>query len=144
MRANFSNQKLNLVQAVTLASMIQKEAVNEDEMPMIASVFNNRMAIGMKLESDPTAQYALGYNREQKTWWTNPLSSENLQVQSPYNTYFVGGLPPAPICNPGISALKAVAYPEKTDYLYFRAKCDGTGYHNFSKNFEEHISYECP
>ncbi len=85
----------------------------------IASVFYNRLAIGMKLQTDPTVQYALGYNAAQGTWWTNPLSENDLQFDSPYNTYLYPGLPPGPISNPGLAALKAVANPAQTTYYLF-------------------------
>jgi UPF0755 protein len=140
----FQNQGLTLAQAVALASIVQKEAMVSDEMPMIASVFYNRLAASMKLESDPTVQYALGYNATQKTWWTNPLSLTDLAVDSPYNTYVNAGLPPSPICNPGLAALSAVAHPAQTPYYYFRAKCDGSGQHSFAATFEEHQQNACP
>ncbi len=135
---------LSLTEAVKLASIVQREAMVTDEQPMIASVFYNRLETGMRLESDPTVQYALGYNKSQKTWWTNPLSSEDLQVDSRYNTYMNNGLPPGPICSPGLSALNAVAYPAKSPYLYFRARCDGSGRHAFSQTYEEHLQNACP
>lgn len=144
MLTGFSNNGLNLQEAVVLASIIQREGVVNEEHPMIASVFYNRLAIGMKLESDPTVQYALGYNRQQKTWWTNPLSSEDLQINSQYNTYQYAGLPPGPISNPGKYALQAVAQPAQTPYYFFRAKCDGTGQHVFSTTYEEHVKNACP
>jgi UPF0755 protein len=140
----FSRNGLTIYQAVTLASMIEREAVVEDEMPIIASVFYNRMAIGMKLESDPTVQYALGYNSAQGTWWTNPLSLADLQYDSPFNTYVYGGLPPAPISNSSLVALQAVAFPAQTPYYYFMARCDGSGKHNFAETFEEHKQNLCP
>jgi UPF0755 protein len=144
MQAGFSNHGLSLHQAVTLASMIEREAVHEDEMALIASVFYNRLAIGMKLQSDPTAQFALGYNAAQGTWWTNPLTAADLQVNSPYNTYVADGLPPGPICNPGLAALQAVAAPASSPYYYFQARCDGSGYHNFAETFEQHEQNYCP
>lgn len=98
----------------------------------------------MNLDSDPTVQYALGYNSSQNSWWTNPLSSADLQIDSPYNTYLYAGLPPGPISNPGLSALQAVAFPAETPYLYFRAKCDGSGTHNFAETLEEQIQNACP
>lgn len=140
----FSRQGLDVYQAITLASIVQREAVVSEEQPMIASVFVNRMNTGMSLDSDPTIQYALGYNSEKHTWWTNPLSLENLRFDSPYNTYLVAGLPPGPICNPGISAIRAVAYPAQTPYYYFRARCDDSGRHNFSTTFDEHLNFGCP
>lgn len=139
----FEQQGLTLVQAVTLASIVEKEGVVEEERPMIASVFLNRMASGMKLDSDPTVQYAIGYNNVQKTWWTNPLSAADLRIDSPYNTYVYTGLPPGPICNPSRSALAAVAYPAQTPYYYFRARCDGSGRHQFAATYEEHLQNDC-
>lgn len=144
MRQAFDRQGLTVDEAVILASLVQREAMVTEEQPLIASVFYNRLAVGMKLDSDPTVQYALGYNAQQKTWWTNPLSLDDLKVNSPYNTYMNGGLPPGPISNPGLSALQAVAYPAQSPYYFFRARCDGSGYHNFSTTFEEHLQKGCP
>jgi UPF0755 protein len=138
------NNGLSLQQAVTIASMVEREAVEVSEMPQIASVFLNRYAIGMKFDSDPTVQYAVGYNIGQATWWTNPLSLQDLQIDSVFNTYLYNGIPPHPISNPGLSAIQAVAFPAQTPYYYFRAKCDGSGLHNFSQTYEEHLSYACP
>lgn len=142
--AAYASHGLTLYQAVTLASIIQREAMVEDEMPWIASVFFNRLAIGMKLQTDPTVQYALGYNAAQGTWWTNPLRGNDLQFDSPYNTYLHPGLPPGPISNPGLAALKAVAYPAESPYYYFQAKCDGSGLHNFAETLEQHQQNYCP
>jgi UPF0755 protein len=144
LQQGFERQGLDEFQAVTLASIVQREAIVEDEMPMIASVFLNRLSAGLKLDSDPTVQYALGYNQTQKSWWTNPLSLDDLQVNSPYNTYQVQGLPPGPIANPGLNALRAVAFPAQTPYYYFRAACDHSGRHVFSETFAEHASKTCP
>ncbi len=144
LREGIASQGLTIPQAVALASMVQREAVQAEEQPLIASVFYNRLAIGMKFDSDPTVQYALGYNTAQETWWTNPLSLDDLQYDSPYNTYLYTGLPPAPIANPSLSALRAVAYPEQTPYYYFRALCDGSGLHAFAQTFEEHLQNNCP
>jgi UPF0755 protein len=140
----FEKQGLTVYQAVTLASMVEREAIHEEEQPLIASVYLNRLKIGMKLDADPTVQYALGYNLLQQTWWTNPLSLPDLEINSAYNTYVYAGLPPTPIANPGLSALHAVASPTETDYLFFRAKCDGSGYHEFSETFDEHLQNACP
>ncbi len=143
-RNGFSTQGLTIYQATTLASLVQREAVVEDEMPLIASVFLNRLAQGGKLDSDPTVQYALGYNEEQKRWWTNPLTADDLQVDSPYNTYRNSGLPPGPIANPGLAALRAVAFPAQTKYYYFRARCDGSGRHAFAETYQQHLNNACP
>jgi peptidoglycan lytic transglycosylase G len=136
------DQGLTIYQAVTLASIVEREAVLEDEMPTIASVFLNRLASGMKLDSDPTVQYAAGYNASQKTWWTNPILDTTLA--SPYNTYLNPSLPPGPISNPGLPALRAVAFPAQTGYYYFRAACDHSGRHIFAVTYEEHIANVCP
>jgi UPF0755 protein len=144
MLAGYKAHGLSLYQAVTLASIIQREAVSEDEQPTMASVFYNRISSDMQFESDPTVQYALGYNTTTHTWWTNPLSAQDLQVNSPYNTYLHKGFPPGPISNPGISALKAVASPAQTSYYYFRAKCDGSGKHVFTETYAEHVQNACP
>lgn len=143
-REGFEHQGLTLLQGVTLASIVQREAVVEDEQPIIASVFFNRLKAGMKLESDPTVQYALGFNAIQQTWWTNPLSAADLKVDSAYNTYLYAGIPPGPISNPGLSALQAVAFPAQTPYYYFRARCDSSGRHNFATTLEEQLNNACP
>jgi UPF0755 protein len=144
LREAFTQHGLTLEQAVTLASIVQREAMVVNEQPTIASVFYNRLGQGMALESDPTVQYALGYDLNHHTWWTNPLTQDDLQVNSRYNTYIYPGLPPGPISNPGLDALKAVAYPAETGYFYFRAKCDGSGRHTFSVTYQEHLLNECP
>ena len=144
MRAGFSSQGLALEEAVVLASIVQREAMVVEEQPVIASVFYNRLANGMRLDSDPTVQYALGYDQGGKTWWKNPLSVADLGVDSGYNTYKVIGLPPGAISNPGLPALQAVANPATTDYFYFRALCDGSGKHSFAVTYDEHLKNACP
>ena len=144
LRDRFDRQGLTIYQAVTLASIVQREAVHDDEAPMIASVYVNRLNIGMRLEADPTTQYALGYNTAQQTWWTNPLSMDDLKINSPYNTYVTDGLPPTPISNPGLTALRAVAFPTESSYYYFSARCDASGYHNFAQTFQEQLQNLCP
>lgn len=134
---------LTLHQTITMASIIQRETLAEEEMPTIASVFYNRLAIGMLLETDPTVQYALGYDAQKNTWWKSPLTFTDLEVNSPYNTYRNPGLPPGPISNPSLAALKAAVAPAKTEFLFFRAKCDGSLTHNFSKTYEEHLNFGC-
>jgi UPF0755 protein len=128
MRAGFASQGLTLYQAVTLASIVEREAVLPDERPMIASVFLNRLSQGMNLDADPTVQYALGHQPD-GGWWKTALSAEDLVLDNAYNTYVYPGLPPGPICNPGLASLQAVAQPADTPYLYFRAACDGSGKH---------------
>ena len=143
MQNGFEQQGLTIYQAVTLASIVEREAVRDEEKPLIASVYLNRLRIDMKLDADPTIQYALGFNPLQNTWWTNPLSLDDLQFNSSYNTYAYRGLPPAPIANPSLKSLQAVAFPAETAYYYFRAKCDDGGYHAFAETFEEHVANGC-
>lgn len=140
----FAAQNLTIYEAVTLASIVQREAVHAEEAPLIASVYLNRIAIGMKLDADPTVQYALGYQFDTGSWWKSPLSLSDLEVISPYNTYLNNGLPPTPISNPGIEALTAVAFPQESPYYFFRAACDGSGYHVFAATFEEQVANGCP
>ena len=140
----WTRQGFDPFEAVILASIIEREAVIDEEKPIIASVFYNRLKAGMRLETDPTVQYALGYNDNLRTWWKVSLSLADLQVNSPYNTYQMDGLPPGPICNPGIESLRAVALPADTNYYYFRSACDGSGRHNFSETLDEHVNYACP
>jgi len=139
--AGFAEQGLSLHEAVTLASIVEREAILVEEMPRIASVYLNRLAIGMNLEADPTVQYALGVEGR---WWKSPLSIEDLSINSPYNTYIYPGLPPGPIANPSLEALQAVAFPETTPFYFFRAACDGSGAHNFAETYEEHLQNACP
>ena len=141
LETGFSNQNLTVYQAVILASLIERESIVHDEMPYLASVFINRLSAGWKLDSDPTVQYAIGF---EGNWWPNPLSSLDLQVDSPYNTYLYTGLPPAPISNPSLDALRAVANPAVTDYFFFRARCDNSGLHNFSETYDQHLQNGCP
>jgi UPF0755 protein len=144
LKNGFTSQGLDIYEAVTIASIVEREAVQPEEAPLIASVYINRLRIGMQLDADPTVQYALGYNPQQETWWTNPLSRADLDFDSPFNTYNNLGLPPTPISNPSYETLYAVAYPASTPYYYFRAKCDNSGFHFFAETFEEQVANGCP
>jgi peptidoglycan lytic transglycosylase G len=119
---------------VTLASLVEKEGKLPDERPVIASVFARRLAIGMKLDCDPTTIYAalLAGN------YRGAIHKSDLASADPYNTYRHAGLPPGPIANPGVASLAAVLHPAETDYLYFVARADGSGGHNFSANLVAH------
>ncbi len=136
----FARQNLTVYQAVVLASIVERETVKTEEMPLIASVFLNRLSAGWKLDSDPTVQYVVGY---EGNWWPNPLSAADLDFDSPFNTYLYASLPPSPIANPSLEALNAVANPASTGFFYFRARCDGSGYHVFAVTLEEHINNAC-
>jgi UPF0755 protein len=138
MRQEAASKGMTAYQVVTLASIVEREAVISEERPIIASVYLNRLAAGMLLNADPTVQYALGYQPNSGLWWKTPISLEEYSlVDSPYNTYLYGGLPPGPICNPGLSSIRAVVRPAQTDYLYFVGKGDGS--HIFARTYEEHI-----
>jgi len=116
---------------VTLASIVEREAVTEEEKPIIAAVFHNRLKRKMLLQADPTVLYGRGKSLSPRITYADLRSSRN-----PYNTYVHPGLPPGPIANPGASALRAVLYPADVGYLYFVSKNNGT--HYFSKSFAEH------
>lgn len=120
---------MTMKEVVTLASIIEREARVSADRPIISSVFHNRMEKGMQLESCATVQYALGEVKE-------VLLYEDLKIDSPYNTYLNGGLPPGPIACPGKDSLKAALYPADSNYLYFVAKPDGS--HYFSRTLAEH------
>ena len=115
---------------VTKASVVEKEAAKAEERPLIAGIFNNRIKAGMPLQSCATVQYVLGEVKP-------VLSLQDIEIDSPYNTYKNAGLPPGPIANPGHASLQAVLYPAKTDYFYFVAKNDGS--HAFAVTYNEHL-----
>ena len=108
---------------------------------MISSVYRNRLRDGMRLEADPTVQYPIGRPGD---WWPQITQANYRDVISPYNLYLNFGLPPGPIANPGISAIEAAVNPEVSPYYYFRARCDGSGYHEFAITFDQHLANACP
>ncbi|MEO8664217.1 MAG: endolytic transglycosylase MltG [Ignavibacteria bacterium] len=124
-------QNTTLIKALTLASIIEGETRLEIEKPVIAGVYLNRIKKGMRLEADPTVQYALPDGPKSR------LLYEDLKINSPYNTYIVKGLPPGPINNPGLSALNAALNPDENKFLFFVAT--GEGGHKFSENYEDHL-----
>ncbi len=141
---------VNVHQLVTMASIVQRESALISEMPLIAGVFWNRLKPenapetgSGKLEADPTLQYALGYSEEEGTWWRKDITLEDLKSENPYNMRKWPGLPPGPICNPGLDALRSAAQPDASkNYLYFVVNCKLDGSHNFASNFKQFQSFE--
>ncbi|BAT72028.1 conserved hypothetical protein [Thermosulfidibacter takaii ABI70S6] len=125
---------LSPYKTLIVASLVQKETYVKEEMPLVASVIYNRLRSGMPLQIDPTVIYA--YKLKSMKNLKFVPKPRHLKIESPYNTYKIKGLPPTPICNPGLDAIKAAVFPAKTNYLYFVAKGDGT--HYFSKTLAEH------
>jgi len=130
LREEIKKQNKSVFETIVLASIIEKEAGFPEDMKKISSIFQNRLNAGQLLQSDATINYITGSGRAQSTL-------EDLQIDSPFNTYKYVGLPPGPISNPGISAIEAAVYPEKTDYFYFLTKSDGEAV--FSKTYNEHL-----
>ena len=124
------DRKTTIYDIVKLGSIVEREARDRQESATIAGVYTNRLNIGMKLDADPTVQYAVGE-------WREP-TLQDLEIDSPYNTYKVAGLPPTPICSPGQAALEGAAKPAQVPYFYFVAKNDGAGDHAFARTIEEH------
>lgn len=122
-----SNSSLSEIETLTLASIVEKETGVAPERGLVSSVFHNRMRVGMRLQSDPTAVYG---------WKDGPPTAADLKIDSPYNTYVYQGLPPGPICNPGLAAIRAALVPASTPYFFFVARPDGT--HEFSTTLDEH------
>jgi UPF0755 protein len=148
-----SQQGLTMYQVIILASIVQREAVVTEESPLIASVYLNRLNRNMRLDADPTVQYAIGFRDGR--WWprltgeSDYYALDEAQANWTYNTYLMQDgspreelLPPGPICSPGLAAINAVLAPAQTEYLYFRSCDDQT--HIFSTTLAEHSSVTCP
>jgi len=129
MKKDLANQGRNLYDALILASIIEREALYSEDRPIIAGIFLNRLREGIGLQSDATVNYATGKKNPRPTF-------EDLKIESPYNTYKYRGLPPTPICNPGLASIKASIYPQQTDYYYFLT--DSKGKAHFAKTYAEH------
>jgi len=121
-------------QTLIIASLIEKEARLPEERPVIASVIYNRLNAAMKLQIDATVQYALGK-------WKQALSYKDLEVDSPYNTYKIKGLPPAPICSPGYESIRAALYPATTNYLYY-ILTSPEGRHSFTNDYQQFLRWK--
>ena len=138
--AEGTSKPLTLHQALTLASIVEREAGVDADRPMIAGVYLNRLAKEMRLEADPTVQYAMGFQPQTGQWWKSPVFLEEYnKVVSPYNTYLNAGLPPGPIANPSLKSIEAALNPAQHDYLFFMAMGDGSGRHAFARTFAEHL-----
>lgn len=132
-KENAKNLGMTSDQIITIASMIEKEAMVDSDRKLIAGVIYNRLKKNMKLQIDATVEYALGKHKDK-------LSYKDLEINSPYNTYLYYGLPEGPISNPGLKSIEAALNPAKHDYYYYVAKNDGT--HVFSKTYAEHIKVQ--
>jgi len=130
LKPKIEKSQFSLDEIITLASIIEKEAKYNDEKSKVSSVFHNRLKNGMKLQSCATIQYILGKPKEK-------LEESDLKIDSPYNTYLYKGLPPGPICNPGLDSIIAALEPAETDWLYF--VLGENGRHIFSKTYQEHL-----
>jgi UPF0755 protein len=134
-RALAGEKKLSPVDVSTIASIVDDEVAKEEEKPRIAGVYLNRLRIGMPLQACPTIKFAMN------DFTITRVLTEHLKFDSPYNTYMHQGLPPGPVRCATRSGIEAVLNAEKHDYLFFSAKADFSGYHNFSKTLSEHNRY---
>ncbi len=125
-------------QVLAMASIIEREARIDSERAAISSVYHNRLKIRKPLEADPTVQFGISEGK----YWKDRLTYKDLHHPSPYNTYRRAGLPPGPICNPGIESIRAALYPAETPYLYFVADPDGTGVHHFTQTYDQHLQIQ--
>jgi UPF0755 protein len=144
-----STQGLTMYEVVTMASIVQREAVVDDERPVIASVYLNRLRLPMRLDADPTVQYAIGNTRDVTRWWPQITQDDyyglNGVPNQSYSTYLNEGLPPGPIATPSLSSINAVLNPATTQYFYFRAGCDNDGRHVFFTLDQQadHFNFTC-
>ncbi len=148
LRTSAQAKGLSMYQTITLAAIIQREAVVDEERPLIGGVYFNRLINGQRpnpdagipttLDADPTIQYAIGNTRTQGTWWPALTRDDYRGIQSPYNTYLNRGLPPGPIANPGLASIQGAANPTPTNYNYFRACGNEGGRHRFTVTLAEH------
>jgi len=133
---NSKTSTLSDADTIIVASIIEREAAFNEDRPIVASVIVNRLNLGMALGIDPTIMYALGYQADTKSWWKKDLTVDDLAINSPYNTRKVVGLPPTPISNPGLSAIRAALNPASTNYLYYYS--DSKGHLHFASTLEGH------
>lgn len=136
MRLEAKKNDLTFPEVLVLASIVEREGRTDEDRPMIAGILLNRLKAGLPLQADATLQYVLGYQTKEKTWWKKELFDEDKAIHSSYNTYLNTGLPPAPICNPGLKAIKAALNPQKTEYMYYLH--DTKGEVHYAKTLDEH------
>jgi len=137
LRQKATKKGLTEEEVVTIASLVEKEAKHDEDRQKVASIILKRIKNDWPLQIDATVQYALGYQPEEKSWWKKNLTKEDLEIDSPYNTYKNKGLPPTPICNPGLASIEAVIdASENTPYWYYLS--DKTGRMHYAKTLEEH------
>lgn len=136
MLAGFKRQSLTEYEAVTLAAIVERESHQGEERAIIAGILLSRLNSGIPLYVDATLQYMLGYSEDEKKWWRQNLTVDDLALDSIYNTRLNAGLPPHPICNPSLSALQAVANPTETNYLYYIHAPDGTAH--YAETLDQH------
>lgn len=136
MRQAAASRGLTWDQVIILASIVEREGRTNEDRPVIAGILLKRLKADWPLEVDATLQYALGYQSNEKTWWKKDLTAEDRLIKSPYNTYTNTGLPPGPICNPGLSSITAVVYPKDSGYWYYIHDTSGTVH--YATTLEEH------
>ncbi len=136
---NLTDNPINLTsnQVLILASLVEREGRGVQDMRNVAGILMNRLEISMALQVDATLQYANGYDKVQQTWWKEPLAKDK-EIVSPYNTYLNAGLPPTPICNPGLDAIQAVLDPVPSDNLFYLHDSSGIG--RYAQTYEEHLA----
>ena len=138
---SFAQHDMTLYEGITLASLVEREAVVDAERAVIAGVYHNRVVDGWFLSACPTVQYALGYRPDEESWWQRFLLFEDLDIESPYNTYLHLGLPPGPIASPGFSAIQAAAHPAETEFYFFMVDCSKEdSSHLFAVSENEHLT----
>jgi UPF0755 protein len=137
LKADIAKSDHSLEEILTMASIIEREAATPEQMRHVSGILWNRIEIGMPLQADATLQYAKGYDKVKQSWWSPPLGDDR-QLNSPYNSYTNPGLPPSPICNPGLEAIKAAINPDDVDDLFYVH--DNQGNMHYSVTYDEHLA----
>ncbi len=136
LRADARESGMTLDEMVTMASIIEREARHPEDLPIVAGILLRRWREGTLIGADATVQYVLGYSESEETWWKKVITADDLEINSSYNTRKFPGLPPTPIANPGLAAMRAVVYPEETDYYYYLS--DAEGRMHYAETLAEH------